>query len=470
MAHDRPKKSHGKSSRNPNARERTSSEGASRRPRAETAERSRAAVGPSLLRDGTQVLTEALAFQAPADTVLRTFFRTHPKLGRRDRGLIAESVYAVLRRLSSYRVLAEDPKPRRLFLLGVRHHLRTLNRPLDVAASPAELDWLEHAPHELPPDAPLEVRAELPEWIVANLRLTMSDEEILALGIGMQAPAPLDLRANTLMIQPADLVAQLAASGIAAETTSYSPLGVRVEGKPALEQNELFASGAIEVQDEGSQLLGFLLAPRRREMVADFCAGAGGKTLLLGAMMRSEGRLYAFDVSSARLQRLRARVARSGLSNVQAEVVSSERDPRFKRLAGKIDRVLVDAPCTGLGTLRRNPDLKWRQNPTDLADLREKQRRILSAAAKLLKPGGRLVYATCSILTDENDAVVDDFLGTHPQFRALDCQRLLAEQSIVLDCGERLRLLPHLHRTDGFFAAAFERVREAPDALPDTER
>jgi 16S rRNA (cytosine967-C5)-methyltransferase len=415
------------------------------------------------LRDGTQALTEALSFQTPADTVLRTFFRTHPKLGRRDRGLIAESVYAVLRRLGSYRLLAGDPKPRRLFLLGVRHHLRTLNRPLDIAASPAELDWLEHAPHELPPDAPLEVRAELPDWIVAHLRPTMSDEEILALGVGMQTPAPLDLRANTLMIQPADLVARLAASGIPAQTTPYSPLGVRVEGKPALEQNDLFASGAIEVQDEGSQLLGFLLAPRRREMVVDFCAGAGGKTLLLGAMMRSEGRLYAFDVSSARLQRLRARVARSGLSNVQAEVVSSERDTRFKRLAGKIDRVLVDAPCTGLGTLRRNPDLKWRQSPADLADLQEKQRRILWAAAKLLKPGGRLVYATCSILTEENDAVVDDFLGAHPQFRALDCQRLLSDQSIALACGERLHLLPHLHRTDGFFAAAFERVRDTPD-------
>lgn len=432
-------------------------------PAAATQERSRAAIGPSLLHAGTQALTEALAFKSPADTVLRTFFRAHPKLGRRDRGIIAESVYAVLRRLGSYRLLAGEPAPRRLLLLGLRHHLRAANRPFDVAVSQAEREWLEAVPFEPPGDAPIEVRAELPEWIVAHLRPAMTDDEILALGLGMQVPAPLDLRANTLIAQPAGVIERLCASGISASATRYSPIGVRVEGKPALEQHDLYTSGAVEVQDEGSQLLGFLLAPRRREMVVDFCAGAGGKTLLLGAMMRSEGRLYAFDVSAARLQRLRTRMARSGLSNVQAEVVTSEKDPRFKRLAGKIDRVLVDAPCTGLGTLRRNPDLKWRQNPADLADLQEKQRRILWAAAKLLKPGGRLVYATCSILAEENDAVVDDFLRAHPQFRTLDCQRLLAEQSIPLDCGERLRLLPHLHGTDGFFAAALERVREIPN-------
>jgi 16S rRNA (cytosine967-C5)-methyltransferase len=413
---------------------------------------------------GTQALTQALAFQSPADTVLRGFFRANPKLGRRDRGIVAESVYAVLRRLATYRHLAGSATPRRLFLLGLRHHLRTLERPLDVALSDAEREWLESAPHELPADAPLELRAELPDWIVSRLRPALPDEEILALGLGMQGPAPLDLRVNTLLSNRADVLARLAATGIGAEATPHSPIGVRVTGKPALEHHELFTSGAVEVQDEGSQLLGFLLAPRRREMVVDFCAGAGGKTLLLGAMMRSEGRLYAFDVSAPRLQRLRTRIARSGLSNVQAEAVSSEKDVRFKRLAGKIDRVLVDAPCTGLGTLRRNPDLKWRQNPSDLADLQDKQRRILEAAAKLLKPGGRLVYATCSMLAEENDAIVDGFLLAYPQFRALDCQGLLAAQGIDLDCGERLRLAPHRHGTDGFFAAALERVRENPES------
>lgn len=431
-----------------------------------TEERARSAIGPSLLHAGTKALTEALTFKSPADTVLRTFFRAHPQLGRRDRGFIAESVYAVLRRLRTYRLLAGDPAPRRLLLLGLRHHLRALNRPFDVAVSAAERDWLDGVPFEPPADAPLAVRAELPDWIVERLRPAMPDDEILALGLGMQVPAPLDLRTNTLVAQRGEVVEGLAQTGISATPTQHSPIGVRVTGKPALEQHVLYTTGRVEVQDEGSQLLGFLLAPRRREMVVDFCAGAGGKTLLLGAMMRSEGRLYAFDVSSARLQRLRTRIARSGLSNVQVEVVTSEKDPRFKRLAGKIDRVLVDAPCTGLGTLRRNPDLKWRQQPSDLADLQEKQRRILWAASKLLKPGGRLVYATCSILREENDAVVDEFLAAHPHFRLLDCARLLADQSIRIDVGERLRLLPHRHGTDGFFAVALEHVRAQVDPTP----
>jgi 16S rRNA (cytosine967-C5)-methyltransferase len=155
---------------------------------------------------------------------------------------------------------------------------------------------------------------------------------------------------------------------------------VRLEGKPALQKHPLFLDGSFEVQDEGSQLLGFLLQPKRGEMVVDFCAGAGGKTLLLGAMMRNSGRLYAFDVSDKRLSKLKPRMARSGLSNIHPVVIASENDTRVKRLAGKIDRVLVDAPCSGLGTLRRNPDLKWRQSPEALAELTVKQAAILASA------------------------------------------------------------------------------------------
>src|SRR5216110_839037 len=215
---------------------------------------------------------------------------------------------------------------------------------------------------------------------------------------------------------------------IASEPTPYSPWGLRAEGKPAIRHHPLFLSGAIEVQDEGSQLLGLIVAPKRSEMVVDFCAGAGGKTLLLGAIMRSQGRLYAFDVSAGRLARLKPRLARSGLSNVQPFLLEDERDTKVKRLAGKIDRVLVDAPCSGFGTLRRNPDLKWRHRPQAAQELAQKQRRILEAAARLLKPGGRLVYATCSILPEENEAIADAFAAAHPQFRALSCEELLAGQ------------------------------------------
>jgi len=192
-------------------------------------------------------------------------------------------------------------------------------------------------------------------------------------------------------------------------------------------------------------------------MVVDFCAGAGGKTLMLGALMRSQGRLYAFDVSPGRLAKLKPRLARSGLSNVQPVLIQNERDTHVKRLAGKIDRVLVDAPCSGFGTLRRNPDLKWRQSAAGIAELTQKQQRILDSAATLVKPGGRLVYATCSVLPEENQAIVETFLASHAQFSRIDAAAELARARIPLDTGVELKLYPHRHGCDGFFAAVLQR-------------
>ena len=232
----------------------------------------------------------------------------------------------------------------------------------------------------------------------------------------------------------------------------------------------MFSRGAVEVQDEGSQLLALLLDAKRGEMVVDFCAGAGGKTLAIGATMRSTGRLYAFDVSGHRLDALKPRLARSGLSNVHPAAIAHERDDRVKRLAGKMDRVLVDAPCSGLGTLRRNPDLKWRQSPKAVEELVAKQTAILASAARLLKSGGRLVYATCSILPQENEEIARAFSAANPEFVPLNMRELLeqlkVEQAASLcsgpvqegeQGGEFLRLWPHLHATDGFFAAAWVR-------------
>jgi 16S rRNA (cytosine967-C5)-methyltransferase len=214
----------------------------------------------------------------------------------------------------------------------------------------------------------------------------------------------------------------------------------------------------FEVQDEGSQLLSILLGAKRGEMVADFCAGAGGKTLHIGAMMASTGRLYAFDVSEKRLGNLKPRLARSGLSNVQPNLLSTENDPKVKRLAAKFDRVLVDAPCSGLGTLRRNPDLKYRQSVDSLAELNVKQAAILASAARLVRRGGRLVYATCSILPEENEAIVQAFLAAHPDFTVLAVQGILDDAKIPLTMPtDFLQLYPHLHATDGFFAAVMVR-------------
>jgi 16S rRNA (cytosine967-C5)-methyltransferase len=217
------------------------------------------------------------------------------------------------------------------------------------------------------------------------------------------------------------------ASRINAQPTPYSPWGLRLADKPALTRLEAFTRGAIEVQDEGSQILAALLDARRGEMVVDFCAGAGGKTLAIGACMRTTGRLYAFDTSAHRLDALKPRLARSGLSNVHPAAIAHERDDRIKRLAGKIDRVLVDAPCSGLGTLRRNPDLKWRQSPQSVQEMAAKQLAILRSAARLLKPGGRLVYATCSLLREENEAVAQAFDEQETGFQVLAAAQALAK-------------------------------------------
>ncbi len=174
--------------------------------------------------------------------------------------------------------------------------------------------------------------------------------------------------------------------------------------------------------------------------------------------MRNTGRLYAFDISEKRLAKLKPRLARSGLSNVHPVLIAHERDAKIKRLAGKVDRVLVDAPCSGLGTLRRNPDVKWRHSPTAIAELTQKQFAILDSAARLLKPGGRLVYATCSILREENEAIAEQFLNAHPEFALLPIETVLAEQKIAIDMRTYLKLSPEHHRTDGFFGAVFQRA------------
>jgi 16S rRNA (cytosine967-C5)-methyltransferase len=278
--------------------------------------------------------------------------------------------------------------------------------------------------------------------------------------------AGLDLRVNDFKAKRADVQKELAAAGIKAVPTPYSPWGLRIAGRPSLNKMDAFVRGDFEVQDEGSQLLAMLVDAKRGEMVVDFCAGAGGKTLALGAAMRSTGRLYAFDTSAHRLDSFKPRMARSGLSNVHPAAIAHERDDRVKRLAGKIDRVLVDAPCTGMGTLRRNPDLKWRQNLQTVEEMTVKQTAILQSAARLVKSGGRLVYATCSVLPQENEAIAEAFGAANPDFSPLPVGQVLAQLKVadaakLCSGGEDgqlfLRLWPHLHETDGFFAAVWQR-------------
>ena len=412
---------------------------------------------PALFAHAEAVLGQLLRFDHPADAVVSRYFREHRQLGHADRAFVAETVFAVLRRGRSIEARCAGQLSDRRRLLATLAIVRGWSqRELAPVLKASEEEWLAAAKAVPEADLPPAVRCDLPDWLYARLEQQFGADEVLALSRAMNQSAPLDLRVNTLKGDRDTLLAKLAADDIAASPGALSPLAVRLRDKPALAKHPLFLEGAFEVQDEGSQLLGFLLEPKRGEMVVDFCAGAGGKTLLLGALMRNTGRLYAFDVSDKRLTNLKPRLARSGLSNVHPARIEHERDQKIKRLAGKADRVLVDAPCSGLGTLRRNPDLKWRQDEKSVAELTVKQAAILAAAATLVRPGGRLVYATCSLLSAENDDIVAAFLEKHPDFSLLPASAVLGKQGIACD-GDVLRLLPHKHNTDGFFAAAMER-------------
>ena len=400
---------------------------------------------------------QVLRFVHPADAVLKHFFRDNKNLGMRDRGLIAETIYALLRKRSWLMQLTQSDQPRLLLLATLVKVQGWEVRATSGFTKPHERELLRAIVAAAPGHLSLPAETNFPEWLIQLYLKHHSRQELIALADGLNQPGPLDLRVNTMHSDRATVLAELAEIEVEASATPFSPVGIRVVGKPALQQHRLLVEGHVEVQDEGSQLLGYLVAPKRGEMVVDFCAGAGGKTLLLGALMHSTGRLYAFDISEKRLANLKPRLKRSGLSNVQPVRIEHENDARIKRLAGKVDRVLVDAPCSGLGTLRRNPDLKWRQSAEGIAELTIKQSNILAGAAPLLKRGGRLVYATCSILKEENEAVVETFLAANPDFRLLNSQDILRAQQIEIDCGENLQLFPHRHNTDGFFAAVLEK-------------
>ncbi len=438
-----------------------------------------------------QALRAILPLAHPADTTLRYFFKNE-RIGSNERELVAEAVFGVLRHrlllehacgdstsrdtllakpadcgsgceaappapdASQHRVGAATP--RRMVLAWLLRFGGYNLREIEPVLKRDEKEWLATVKGIKVEDMPLPVQAELPEWLVEKMRASYSDEAILTIGQSMQQGAPLDIRVNTLLAKRDDILQLLHDKKIEAAVTPYSPVGIRLKEKIPLNRDALFEEGKIEVQDEGSQLLGYLLAPKRNDMVVDFCAGAGGKTLMLSALMNSQGRLYAMDTSEKRLANLKPRLKRSGASNIQPILISHENDLKVKRLAGKIDRVLVDAPCSGLGTLRRSPDLKFRQSPGSIEDFTQKQAAILASASRLLKKGGRMVYATCSFLPDENQQIVQAFLAAHPDFVLRPAGEILQQQKIALEMGDYLELRPHLHGTDGFFAAVLEKL------------
>ncbi len=421
---------------------------------------------PAQLLHTSTLLAQVLSFGQPADALVSAYSRSHKKLGRQDRHEIAETVFAALRHLQKIQSALPEPvrESRRAALAAL-----VLGRGLSISAladctnedDAQFLGYLKAQKNQFAEQ--LHTAAELPAWLIEQLRSQgWGDERILAFGRSTAAPAPLDLRVNTLKAKRSKVLAQLQSEGIRCEATPYSPHGIRLHDKSALMRHPLFLDGSIEVQDEGSQLLAQLTGARRGEIIVDFCAGAGGKTLALGAAMNNSGRLYAFDVAEKRLAKLKPRMTRAGLTNISPQRIGSETDPRLERLIGKADRVLVDAPCSGLGTLRRNPDLKYRQSPERIAELEKQQAAILEAAARLVRPGGQLVYATCSVLAAENEAQAERFSAAHPDWTLLNAAELLPpdippEVPPLFSGSPYLQLDTASHRTDGFFAAVWAR-------------
>ena len=422
--------------------------------------------------------------RAPVDALFADYFRARRYIGSKDRGAISDLVYFVLRHGATieWHIEQSDRKttPRLAVMVALLFYASTDHVPysreqiIDLFSgahyAPTPLTEPEHklltrceAREFMPLNMPPAARYNYPDWMESRLKESFGAELPMAME-ALNQQAPIDLRANLLKCRDrADLILALDKDGYFGVPTTLSPVGVRLKKRLAAFNTQAFKDGMYEVQDEGSQIAALLVAAKPGQKVIDFCAGAGGKTLAIAATMQNKGRILAWDTSEKRLGQMTKRLARAGVSNVQAHVLSSEADPYLKRHVGTADWVLVDAPCSGSGTWRRNPDLKWRFSPEDLQELRGIQSRILKQAARLVKPGGRLVYVTCSIFMDENFHQVKQFLGGNPNFRVEAPDKLWNNLLVARDgVDASIVLSPHKDGTDGFFAAVL--VKDAATA------
>jgi 16S rRNA (cytosine967-C5)-methyltransferase len=430
-----------------------------------------------------EMLEEIDRQDRPADLVAGVYLKARRYIGAKDRRAVADRLWGILRRrarldwiLASCRV---ESSPRRRLLADLMVHDRLMPDAVGALCtggprgveplSPGDWALLQQLKGRGPfhHEMPAWVKGEYPPWLEERLTAVFGDRLAAEMG-ALRDEAPVDLRVNTLKGDRAAALAALAAEGLGAVPTPLSPIGLRLPARLALTAQAAFRDGLVEVQDEGSQLLALLTDARPGQAVVDFCAGAGGKTLALAATMENKGRLVACDVNARRAGQATLRLRRAGVHNVSRRLLENEADKWVKRHAGSFDRVLVDAPCSGSGTWRRNPDAKWRLTPNGLDELIALQGRILDSAARLARPGGRLVYATCSLLADENEGRVDIFLANHPEFALVPLADAWAA-TVGGDCpvdGPMLRLTPARHNTDGFFAAVLERrIEAAQEAL-----
>lgn len=421
-----------------------------------------------------EILEQIETTPRPADAIVSGYFRARRYIGSKDRGAISANLYGLLRHHARLNWWLEKsglaPSPRGRFLTYLRlvekmtakeiQGLCDGNKFSPPLLEKDEIKYLEKLQgHTLEhPSMPEAVTAECPDWASESLKARFGKRFVTELKSLLQ-PAPLDLRVNPLKITREEAYQNLQKLGLKVDLSPYSPFGLRVLERPSLSNIALLKDGAIEIQDEGSQLVALLVDPKPGERVVDFCAGAGGKTLALSAQMQNKGRITACDVLENRLKRSGERFRRAGLHNIEIKPLSSERDPWVKRHKASFDRVLVDAPCSGTGTWRRNPDSRWRSLGPGLEALLPLQASILESASRLVKEGGRLVYATCSLLPEENEKQIERFLDNNPAFEIVPVQKVTTNLPNLPQTGDFLSLSPAAHNTDGFFAAVMERKK-----------
>jgi 16S rRNA (cytosine967-C5)-methyltransferase len=414
------------------------------------------------------LLAEIEADARPADAVANSFFRNRRFIGAGDRREVSTLVWGVLRARRHLGWWLEKfgatPTPRLLLgaqaiFTGMSLHKIALAFTAGRYGPPplTELETIileKFAGHTLEhPAMPDAVKYEIPDWILPRFAQKFGPA-LPAEMAALASPAPLDLRVNALKTTREDAQIALARENLSATATRFSPWGLRLANRQSITQGAAFRDGLVEIQDEGSQLIALLVDAQPGMRVADYCAGAGGKTLAIAMTMQNKGHIIACDVSAPRLDGAIKRLRRAGVHNAESHLLTAG-DKWTKRQAQKFDRVLVDAPCTGTGTWRRNPDARLRLTEQDLAEIIPKQAMILDQAQRLVKPGGKLIYATCSLLDEENSSQVEAFLRRTPNFR-----RITPSLPDGLD-GPDLSLSPRAHGTDGFYAAVLERSLDA---------
>ena len=410
------------------------------------------------------LLKAVLTFNSPTDKLITEFFKTNHKLNHFERKLVGDTIYSLLRHyhkttaaIANQHTAHNDSQMSTSWNLIGLCWVQFLKLEQALYADINLVDFTELGSLELGNDVPSQT--EFPGWLLDKLAPYFSQTEIVQLAQAMNQRAPLDLRVNLLKNNRKNIEQILQQENIAYTLCPFSPLGIRLVTNTITPKYHLLTSGEVEIQDESSQLACQLLMPKQNSMVVDFCAGSGGKALTCGMLMKNTGRIYALDSNENRLNKLQPRLLKSGLTNIYPQLISHENDNKLERLQNKMDYVFVDAPCSGLGTLRRNPELKLRQNPESITKLTAKQLAILTAASKLVKAGGQIVYATCSILYEENQAIVAAFLEAHPNFKLIPAKTALAKIPTLADItSDYLILLPHIHNTDGFFAALLQRT------------